>query len=83
MIVAYIKKDIELYLNKELEKTKKDKEEFVENFIYSRNKIMTERAVRIIDENKTFIAVGAAHLYGEKGMISLLTKEGFILTPLN
>jgi len=83
LIVAYIKKDIELYLNKELEKTKKDKEEFVENFIYSRNKIMTERAVRIIDENKTFIAVGAAHLYGEKGMISLLTKEGFILTPLN
>ena len=83
LIVAYIKKDIELYLNKELEKTKKDKEEFVENFIYSRNKTMTERAVRIINENKTFIAVGAAHLYGEKGMISLLTKKGFILTPLN
>ena len=83
LIAAYIKKDIELYLNKELEKTKKDNEEFLENFIYSRNKTMSKRAVRIINENKTFIAVGAAHLYGEKGMISLLTKKGFILTPLN
>jgi uncharacterized protein YbaP (TraB family) len=38
--------------------------------------------VRIINENKTFIAVGAAHLYGEKGMISLLKKEGLILRPV-
>ena len=80
---AYIKKDIELYLNKELEKTKKDNEEFLENFIYSRNKTMSKRAVRIINENKTFIAVGAAHLYGENGMISLLKKEGLILRPLH
>ena len=43
---------------------------------------MSERAIRIINENKTFIAVGAAHLYGEKGMIALLKKEGYILTPL-
>lgn len=83
LIAAYIKKDIELYLNKELEKTKKDNEEFLENFIYSRNKTMSERAVRIINENKTFIAVGAAHLYGENGMISLLKKEGLILRPLH
>lgn len=83
LIAAYIKKDIELYLNKELEKTKKDNEEFLENFIYSRNKTMSKRAVRIINENKTFIAVGAAHLYGENGMISLLKKEGLILRPLH
>ncbi len=82
LIIAYIKKDIELYLNKELEKTKKVNEEFLENFIYSRNKTMSERAVRIINENKTFIAVGAAHLYGENGMINLLKKEGFTLKPL-
>ena len=34
-------------------------------------------------EKPTFFAVGAAHLGGEKGVISLLRKKGFKVTPIN
>ncbi|MBK7466011.1 MAG: TraB/GumN family protein [Saprospiraceae bacterium] len=30
-----------------------------------------------------FFAVGAGHLGGSKGLISLLKKNGFIVTPVN
>jgi uncharacterized protein YbaP (TraB family) len=34
-------------------------------------------------EQPTFIAVGALHLPGEKGVITLLKKEGYKVTPVN
>ena len=33
-------------------------------------------------DKKCFIAVGAGHLGGENGIIRLLQKEGFYLTPI-
>jgi hypothetical protein len=30
-----------------------------------------------------FVAVGAGHLVGEKGLINLLRKEGYTVTPLD
>ena len=82
LIEAYVNQNIENFLEKELKKTKKGKEEFEEKFIYSRNKTMTERTVKIVNKNNAFVAVGAAHLYGEKGIVSLLKKEGLVLKPL-
>jgi uncharacterized protein len=32
--------------------------------------------------NPSFIAVGVSHLEGEKGLLELLKKEGYTLTPL-
>jgi uncharacterized protein YbaP (TraB family) len=37
---------------------------------------------KLMMENSTFIAVGAAHLVGEKGVISLLRQKGYTLKPL-
>ena len=34
------------------------------------------------EEKKPFIAVGAAHLFGEQGLIDLLRKEGYELLPV-
>ena len=34
-------------------------------------------------EMPTFFAVGAGHLAGQKGVINLLRKEGYTLTPLS
>lgn len=36
----------------------------------------------IMKKEKVFVAVGAGHLVGKKGLIALLRKEGFILRPL-
>ena len=51
--------------------------------LYTRNKnwipIMSEQ----MSTNKTFFAVGAGHLGGKDGVIDLLKKEGFKLTPLS
>jgi hypothetical protein len=45
-----------------------------------RNKVMVARAVPLIDEGATFIAVGALHLIGDKGLVALLRDEGYAVT---
>ena len=37
--------------------------------------------IRLIEGN-AFIAVGALHLPGEDGILGLLEKDGFIVTPV-
>lgn len=58
-------------------------EKFLERLLYRRNVIMAERMTKKLrDEPETawFFAVGAAHLQGDRGLISDLTKAGFKLT---
>jgi len=68
------------------EKYKPDEEdrykELMENLIEKRNHKMVERMqIRLIEGN-AFIAVGALHLPGEDGILGLLEKDGFIVTPV-
>jgi|GEM_PF-5383359 len=37
----------------------------------------------MMQEEPAFIAVGAAHLYGNKGLLQLLESSGYQLTPEN
>lgn len=56
--------------------------EFEENFLIKRNQNWIEPISKIIKKNKAFIGVGAAHLGGPEGVIELLRKEGYTLTPV-
>ncbi|WP_316844955.1 TraB/GumN family protein [Pedobacter psychrodurus] len=47
--------------------------------LVGRNKIMLNGITQLITSDNIFIAVGAAHLSGEQGLISLLKKEGYTL----
>lgn len=47
-----------------------------------RNKNWVEQMKKILPEKNVFFAVGAGHLVGENGLISLLKKEGYKLRPL-
>jgi uncharacterized protein YbaP (TraB family) len=47
-----------------------------------RNARMVERLIPSIDRGGAFIAVGAAHLPGEKGLIKRLTERGYKVTPV-
>lgn len=47
-----------------------------------RNIIMAERIQKIIKQNQTFIAIGAAHLPGKVGVLNLLAKQGYQIKRL-
>lgn len=51
-------------------------------FLDNRNKNWIPKIKNYLSQGKTFIAVGAAHLGGENGVIRLLEKEGFTVTPV-
>lgn len=50
-----------------------------EVMLFDRNQKWIPRIRRIASAKPTFFAVGAAHLGGEKGVIALLRKEGFVV----
>lgn len=59
--------------------------EFQESLLDARNELMVENTARLMDEQSTFVAVGALHLIGDTGLVEGLRNDGFALTriPLN
>ncbi len=54
--------------------------EFQERTLFRRNRVMAERLGRELAAGDAFVAVGALHLPGEKGLLSLLEQAGYRLT---
>jgi uncharacterized protein YbaP (TraB family) len=52
------------------------------DFLDKRNEKWVPKIEAMISEKKTFIAVGAGHLGGPNGVIRLLEKKGYTLTPV-
>ena len=50
---------------------------FQEALLDARNDLMVENAARLMDEQSTFLAVGALHLIGETGLVEGLRNDGF------
>lgn len=56
---------------------------FDEKFLYIRNEIQAHSIDSIIKTKQSlFVGVGAAHLQGQRGVIELLRKKGYILRPI-
>jgi uncharacterized protein YbaP (TraB family) len=55
---------------------------FTEKFLYDRNVIQANSIDSILRHKSLFVAVGAAHLPGSKGVIEILRKKGFTLRPV-
>ncbi len=56
------------------------REVFDERMLYSRNENMAARLPQRLDAGGAFVAVGALHLPGERGVLKLLEKQGYKLT---
>jgi uncharacterized protein len=56
--------------------------DFEEIMVKARNKVMAERAGNILAEGNAFIAVGALHLPGDKGLVELFRQAGYTMTAL-
>jgi len=59
-----------------------NQEIFNEAFLYSRNKHMANRVEKYLKKGSVFMAVGAAHLPKEKGVIELLRAKGYRVKAL-
>ncbi len=55
---------------------------FIEAGIHARNLRMLESLLPHLENNKVFVAVGALHLPDDQGLINLLRRQGFELSPL-
>ncbi len=58
------------------------RERFMAEGIDARNERMAANALPLLDQGCAFIAVGALHLPGEKGLMTLLREAGYRLEPL-
>jgi uncharacterized protein YbaP (TraB family) len=56
--------------------------ELMKRVVHDRNVVMAYRAQRELRRGGAFIAVGALHLYGARGMLALLEADGYRATRL-
>ena len=55
-----------------------DMASFYKKFLWDRNRGMAEKIEKFLDgREKVFVVVGAAHLVGDKGVLSLLRQKGY------
>ena len=57
--------------------------EYEDILLNKRNEAWISGMKQMMKEMPTFFAVGAGHLAGQRGVIKLLRKEGYTLTPLS
>ena len=72
-------------LDKMDELTKKEDmgiQNFTDMLLYNRNENWAKKLEGLMAKNALVIAVGAGHLPGERGVINLLRKAGYIVEPV-
>jgi len=80
IITLYTKADLDRLLT--LMQEDKAMASLEKKLITKRNKKMAVGIMTLIAEQPTFVAVGAGHLPGKKGILKLLERKGYRLTPV-
>ncbi len=58
-------------------------EMILDRLLFQRNIIMVERMKSLLARGNAFIAIGAAHLPGEQGVLNLLAEQGYRITRVH
>lgn len=79
---AYLDEDLATLdvLMKDRKEMTQEQEDLLLN---NRNKNWVKMMPELMTDNSTFFAVGAGHLLGKEGVITLLQKQGYTVTPVN
>ncbi|HSR62056.1 MAG TPA: TraB/GumN family protein [Gammaproteobacteria bacterium] len=56
--------------------------DLVKKLLTDRNRIMTSRMQEMLEQGNAFIAIGAMHLPGNDGVLSLLAGQGYTITSV-
>lgn len=70
-------------IHEEILKATNRSEAFQDVYYHERNRAWTGQIKELIAKDAAFISVGAAHFYGEEGLIQLLKDEGYSLTAVD
>jgi uncharacterized protein YbaP (TraB family) len=82
MFDAYKKQDLQK-LEAMMVETDAGMAGFTDIMLYHRNQNWVRKLKTLLTDKALLIAVGAGHLPGEKGVINLLRKEGYKVTPVD
>jgi uncharacterized protein YbaP (TraB family) len=88
LVEAYLARDLEALWRLNAQALADDgdlrphNELFLRYLLYDRNERMAERLAPLIAQGSVFAAFGALHLYGERGIPSLLARRGFSVEVL-
>ncbi len=79
LVEYYVKEDLDklLEISTESEDDPEVSKIFNETFLIDRNQKMANRSIQYLTKGSTFIAIGAAHLPGDQGVIQLLRGKGY------
>ncbi len=84
LIAAYLKRDLAAMARISDEGVGEDmkriREIFMQRLIVERNTRMVERMEASLGQGGAFVAVGALHLYGERGVLAQLERRGWKVT---
>ncbi|MCP9756158.1 TraB/GumN family protein [Lacihabitans sp. CCS-44] len=81
MTEAYKKRDLDILL-KSIDAEKGMMADFENEMLHKRNLAWIPEIKKLISDKSTFIAVGAGHLGGDKGVLQLLKNEGFTIKTI-
>jgi hypothetical protein len=81
MMKAYREQDLQK-LAKMINETEGGVLEYEDLLLNNRNRNWVEKLKKLMPEKSVMVAVGAGHLPGEKGVINLLKKAGYTVTPI-
>ena len=85
MKAFYLKRDLDGLYNYVQRYSMEDKpiyEKLMKKLIEDRNYIMAERMRPILKKGNAFVAIGAMHLAGKEGVLALLEKQGYSVSPV-
>jgi uncharacterized protein YbaP (TraB family) len=81
MIDVYKKQDLKR-MDSLVHKSDPGMEQYMDILLYNRNRQWVQAMPGIMEKKTILFAVGAGHLPGNQGVIHLLKKEGYTVTPM-
>ncbi len=82
MVKLYTQQDVPGLYDMIVSQSEGASSDFEDKFLTLRNKNWIPLMAEAMLKETTFFAVGAGHLGGEQGVVGLLRKEGYLVTPV-